>query len=272
VALSPDGRSIAVTHAANGVTDIYVKELDRGPFTRLTFEGRLNTRAVWSPDGRSVWFISDRDGHGGLYRKRSDGSDQAALFEGLADQDVQEVVLSAQGEPAIVRVGSWQGRDLWSVDEGGKGQALLSASHEETGATLSPDGRWMAYVSDESGTNEVYVRPFPDAGASRQQLSRAGGTQPLWSHSGREIFYINGDGSMVAARVVTEPTFRIEGESALFAVTGEQDAVYRVYDVSRDDQRFLMLLRIEQDDDGASDRLILVRNWYTELAEILAGD
>jgi serine/threonine-protein kinase len=272
VALAPDDSKLVVTHFASGTVDLWVKELDHGPFTKLTFEGGLNTRPTWSPDGSAVWFISDREGHGGLWSKRSDGSAQAVAFERLSEQDVQEVVLSPQGQPTIVRVGSWEGRDLLLVQEGDAVDELLSEEHEEHSATLSPDGRWMAYVSDESGSTEVYVRPFPDASASRQQLSKSGGTEPLWSHSGREIFYINGGGSMVAAQVVTDPTFRIEGESVLFPTEGVRDGVHRAYDVSRDDQRFVMLIPMERDDEETQDKLILVKNWFTELEEILGSE
>jgi serine/threonine-protein kinase len=267
VALSPDDRQAAVTHAGGEAMDLYVKELDRGPFTRLTFDGAINTRPAWSGDGSTVWFISDRDGGERLWSKRADGSTEAVLFDVPVEDEVNEVVLSADGDPAIIRVGSFEGRDLVRLLEDDSVEVLLAEEHEEVSPTLSPDGNWVAYVSDESGRFEVYVRPFPEVSASRQQLSKDGGTEPLWSHSGREIFYVNGDGFMVAARVLTDPRFRIEGETVLFPAMGPRDVAHRTYDVTRDDQRFLMLVQEERAE--ARDKLILVRNWFTELGEML---
>jgi serine/threonine-protein kinase len=270
IALSPDGTKLAIT-IRNETSDLWIKELDHGPLTRLTFEGDENTRPVWTPDSRSVRFISDREGRNSVWTKRADGSDQAVEFEGLPDP-VWEVVHSPEGEPAVIRVGSGSGRDLLLIQAGDSTTtSLLSGSFDEFGATLSPDGKWLAYVSDESETAEVYVRPFPNAGASRWQLSKSGGREPLWAHSGREIFYVNGDGAMVASQVATEPTFRVDGEVVLFSMGQDyrRDEVYRVYDVTQSDQRFLMLRIVESDDEESQSSLLLVRNWFTELEEIV---
>ncbi len=274
VALSPDGTKLAITIKDEN-SDLWVKELDRGPLTRLTFEGEENTRPVWTPDSRSVRFISNRGGRNSLWAKRADGSDQAVEFVGLP-HPVWEVVQSPEGEPALIRVGSGgSSRDLLLVQEGDSATvSLLSGEYDEFGATLSPDGKWLAYVSDESDRAEVYVRPFPDAGASRWQLSKSGGREPLWSHSGREIFYVNGDGAMVASQVTTEPTFRVDGEVVLFPMDQDyrRDLVYRAYDVTQDDQRFVMLRIVESEDESAGSDLILVKNWFTELEEILGSE
>jgi len=273
VALSPDGTKLAIT-IRDETSDLWIKELDHGPLTRLTFAGGENTRPVWTPDSRSVRFISDREDRHSVWTKRADGSDQAVEFEGLPDH-VWEVVQSPQGELAIIRVGSGgEGRDLLLVQEGDSATvSLLSGEYDEFGATLSPDGRWLAYVSDESNRAEVYVRPFPDAGTSRWQVSKVGGREPLWGHSGREIFYVNGDGAMVAAQVTTAPTFRVDGEESLFSVGNDyrRENVHRAYDVAQDDQRFLMLRIVESDDPESQSDLILVKNWFTELEQIVGG-
>jgi serine/threonine-protein kinase len=272
IALSPDGTKLAITIRGE-TSDLWIKELDHGPLTRLTFEGDENTRPVWTPDSRSVRFISDRGGRNSVWTKRADGSDQAVEFEGLPDP-VWEVVHSPEGEPAVIRVGSGSGRDLLLIQEGDSTTtSLLSGSFDEFGATLSPDGKWLAYVSDESETAEVYVRPFPNAGASRWQLSKSGGREPLWAHSGREIFYVNGDGAMVASQVATEPTFRVDGEVVLFSMGQDyrRDDVYRTYDVTQSDQRFLMLRVVESDDEESKSSLLLVKNWFTELEQMVGG-
>ena len=118
------------------------------------------------------------------------------------------------------------------------------------------------------------MRPFPEAGASRWQVSKAGGREPLWAHNGREIFYVNGDGAIVASQVSTTPTFKVDGEEFLFSVGDEyrRESVHRAYDVTRDDQRFLMLRIVESTDAEVRSDLILVENWFTELEEIVGSE
>jgi len=125
---------------------------------------------------------------------------------------------------------------------------------------FSPDGRWIAYVSDASGTNEVYVRPFPDVSEGQWQVSVGGGTAPLWAHSGRELFYVNPAGEMVVADLSDGPS-RIRGRRTLFSLAGyRQSTNYTWFDVDPGDQRFLMVR--ESPDAG---RLIVVENFFTEL-------
>ncbi len=212
-----------------------------------------------------------------VWTKRADGSAQAELVEGLPG-DVWEMIQSPDGMPAVVRVRGNPGeRDLLLVrSDGGDSTtvSLLSGEYDEFGATLSPDGAWLAYVSDESGRAEVYVRPFPEAGASRWQVSKVGGREPLWAHSGREIFYVNGDGVMVASQVSTAPTFKVDGEELLFPLGDDytRENVHRAYDLTQDDQRFLMLRIVESTQVEVRSDLIMVENWFTELEEILGGE
>jgi serine/threonine-protein kinase len=273
IALSPDNTKLAIV-VTDETSDLWIKELDRGPLTRLTFEGEINTRAVWTPDSRWIRFISDRSGRYRVWTKPADGSTPAVEFDGLPDP-VWELIQSPSGELAAIRVGSGaSNRDLLLVRQGDSTTvSLLSGEFDEFGAALSPDGTLMAYVSDESGRNEVYVRPFPDAGASRWQLSKSGGQEPLWAHSGREIFYVNDDAVMVASQVTTTPTFRIDGEVVLFDLGQDyrRDRWYRTYDVTPDDERFVMLRIIESDGQASKGDLILVENWFTELEQIVGG-
>ena len=131
----------------------------------------------------------------------------------------------------------------------------------------------MAYVSDESGRREVYVRPFPDAGASRWQVSKNGGTEPLWSHGGRELFYVSSDEEMIAVQVTTEPTFSVDGQEILFSMGTDyhREPVYRYYDVSADDQRFVMIRWLRHSDGSEIPDLILVDNWLVELEQLVGG-
>ena len=138
----------------------------------------------------------------------------------------------------------------------------------EYSPALSPNGQWLAYVSNRSGRDEVYVVPFPDAGASLQQVSTDGGVEPVWAHSGLELFYLNGAKQLVAVQVTVEPTFLPGQQDVLFSMNdylpGEG---HPQYDVSADDQRFVML-RIER----GADELILVDNWAEELRQLMGSN
>ena len=139
---------------------------------------------------------------------------------------------------------------------------------QERAFSLSPDGRWLAYVSNRTGSNEVFVRPFPDAGASLQQVSANGGTEPVWAHSGRELFYVNGANELVAVQVSTDPGFAPGQQEVLFSVAGYmQSAFYVMYDVTPDDQRFVML-RIGAGVAAAAE-VILVTNFFEELKRLV---
>ena len=142
--------------------------------------------------------------------------------------------------------------------------ALVATEFAEHSPALSPDGRWLVYVSNRSGRDEVYVRPFPNAGDARWQVSPNGGIEPVWAHSGRELFYRNGANELVAAEVVATPRFTVGTQRVLFSLVDYQtDDPHTPYAVSSDDQRFMMIRRA----GAAQGELILVLNWFEELKE-----
>jgi hypothetical protein len=144
--------------------------------------------------------------------------------------------------------------------------SLVATPAEELAPAVSPDRRWLAYTSDESGSTEVYVRPFPNVTTGVFRVSRNGGTEPVWAHSGRELFYRNGDGDLVTATVVTTPTFSVRRQQVLFSAVGYKANVFAAeFDVSRDDQRFLMIRQDEPDDASET---IVVLNWFTALRDV----
>jgi Tol biopolymer transport system component len=140
---------------------------------------------------------------------------------------------------------------------------LVATKFTEFSPAISPDGRWLAYSSNESGRYETYVVPFPNTNAAKWIVSTLGGTEPRWSHRGNELFYRDGAGNMVAAAVTTNPVFSVTGSTILFSASrfGAFEASPQ-YDVSADDRRFLMLRPLE---GSVSDRLIVVENWFEEL-------
>ncbi len=180
-ALSPDGRRLAMgVGLASGALGIWIKQLDRGPLTRLTFGGQ-DRRPVWSPDGRVVAFVRDTLNTSVIYERRADGSTPDRLLVRLTRQ-VQEVTWSPDGRWLLLRTdnGAAGLGDIVGVRTSGDTTPvpLVASPFTELHPTVSPDGRWLAYTSDESGANEVYVRPFPATTGGRWQVSNGGGGHP----------------------------------------------------------------------------------------------
>ena len=267
-ALSPDMTRLAV---ALGSTqeDIWVKQLDRGPSLKLTFEGTLNQYPAWTPDGRSVTYESNARTLGttfALWTKRADGSAQPVI-QVNADRDPSEAVWSRDGHWLVVRTGvSVKGTgDIMALRPGVDSALipLVTTKFAELSPDLSPDGRFLVYSSNETGKQEIYVVPFPNAAAAKWPISTAGGTEPRWSHRGNEIFYRDGEGNMISVPVKTSPGFSFGGPTKLF-FAGEYVAYSqrREYDVSADDKRFLM---IKFATSPIPDKLVVVTNWFEEV-------
>jgi serine/threonine-protein kinase len=258
-ALSPDGTRLVLTHATTTEVHLWIKELDRGPIRRLTFEGPINIAPAWAPDGRSVMFRSFREEGepSGLYLKRVDGSTTALLVlrhergvvSGAWSAD-EEWVIYATEEP----------NDIFALRPGVDGTPvpLVATPAAETAFSLSPNDRWLAYVSNESGQDEVYVAPFPTTGDGKWLVSRDGGGVPQWAHSGRELFYRNAAGEMMVVDVMEGPSLEIGMPRVLFSAGDYWD----VYAVSPDDRRFVMARTA---DFGVE--LIVVENFFEVLRE-----
>jgi eukaryotic-like serine/threonine-protein kinase len=270
--LSPDGTRLAVSITQAGAADIWVKELPRGPLTRLTASGHREINPRWTRDGR-VTYVALREGPGALYARQGDGTGTAELLLSH-ERQIVEGVISADGGWLIARIGTGisvagaaPGRDVIGIRSGQDSEpiALIVTNFDEKAIALSPDNRWLAYESDETGRNEIYVRPFPDVDAGKRTVSVNGGIMPLWSRSGDRIFYVNGAHEMVEARVSTGPSFAIQDREILFSIAPEfwisRAGNYTAYDISPDDERFLML-RLE---DRETRGWILVLNWLDEL-------
>jgi serine/threonine-protein kinase len=261
-ALSPDGSRIAVVVESEAGRDIWIKQIG-GPLSRLTLTGE-NVRPVWSPDGRSVLFALE---NGGLFSMPADGSaprkpileSRRQLFEGLWSADAKWFIYREGG-------GGGDSRDIFARrTEGDTTRVpLLTAPADEYAPALSPDGRWLAYTTDESGRTEVFVRPFPEVTAARLQVSTAGGTEPVWSHSGRELFYRSRDHKIMAALISVTPSVSVRSQQALFddrPYKREAFGIHADYAVSPDDKRFLMI-RHEASENSP---LVLVLNWVDEV-------
>jgi Tol biopolymer transport system component len=278
--LSPDGTRVALD-SRDEQNDIWTFDLARSAPSRLTFDPGPNRGPVWTPDGQRLAFTASSDG--GVETGHWQAADGSGTTERLGPPD--QVIVPADFSPdaqelLFVRPLSPPfDIGLLSVATG-KVRMLLDTDASETNPALSPDGRWMAYQSDESGRNEVYVRPFPDVNAGKQQASTDGGTRPLWSRNGKELFYYVGGGtgpgteptimtvpvqSVGRGLVLEKPVVAVQGPYAVPVNAG------RHYDVSPDGKRFLLLKDVEGAADAGS-RMVpihVVLNWSDNLRRLV---
>jgi Tol biopolymer transport system component len=274
LAQSGDGRRLAVSVGlGSAATGIWVKQLDRGPFTRLSFDGQ-DRRPAWSPDGRIVAFIRDTGNGGDIYGRLADGSGGDRLLARI-DRPVQEVAWSGDGKWLVLRTdnGAAGAGDLVGVRLGGDTTPvpLVATDFNEYHPAVSPDGRWLAYASNESGVLEVYVRPFPVTSGGRWQVSNGGGIEPRWSADGRELFYLGGAGRMVAAQIHTTPGFSVTGTTPLFDASALLvDAFHQSYDVTPDGKSFIFLRQHTAGSAALATHLVVAEQWLGALRDRLA--
>jgi WD40 repeat protein len=269
---SPDGRFIAVEVQAEN-TDVIVFDVERATPTRLTFEEGRDGHPLWTPDGERIVFSSERDGLLNLYSKSADGTGQV---ERLASSDVEQIAQSwsADGQSLILQraaPGTTPDISLFNVGGDGTEEVAVGTPFAEIYADVSPDGRWLAYASNESGGFEVYARPFPNVNDGRWQISRAGGIEPVWGPDSDELFYRNGTDMMVV-EMETEPTLAPGNPRVVFTGSYRPSAVGRgrAWDLSPDGEQFLMIAAAGQATGTTEDlRLILVQDWFEELRERL---
>ncbi len=274
--ISPDGTKVAVTVVPGGLenNDLWIWDLARRNLTRLTFERTNNLSPVWTPDGKQIAFFSGEANNLGIYWKAADGAGKDERLGTLSDRGFLPSCW-ANGGKVLVGVEMLAGLDIemMSMEGGHARKPLLQGSYRESQPKISPDGRWMAYTSDESRRNEVYVRSFPDMN-SRWQVSADGGDSPLWSPDGRELFYRNGD-AVMAISVRTEPTFSIAGmPQILFRGTYVQATALEgtPWDISPDGKRFLMMkpaapTTSEPAAAAPRPKINIVINWFEELKQ-----
>jgi len=265
--LSPDGGRVAVDVAGAVTRDIWVWDITRRTLERFTKDPAGHPLVAWSPDGRYLAYGNEVSGVSNVYRQAADGSGKPEHL--LESKSVQMPISYApDGRLLVSLVVPNQQRDIRVMTlEGTRStEPLIQGPANELWAEVSPDGRWVAYDSDESGQFEVYVRPFPDAGV-RWQVSAAGGRQPVWSRDGRELFYRDFSGALLSVPITGpafapgRPTRLIEGGSYIGAGANGSG---RTYDVSPDGSKFLMI----RDDNQGTGPLVVVVNWFEELTRL----
>ena len=267
LAISPDGRRVAFTQQVGVHPSVWIKDLDHGPIGKVTLEGDNNAPA-WADGGREVTFVRSQNGTRDLYERRADGSTSPAKLL-HAGRSIDYGFVSPNGQWFVYQTalsGASTGRDIFARRTIGDTTtiAVAATSVNELQPRLSPDGRWIAYVAGESNVPEVYVSPFPNTQTARTQVSVSGGVSPLWSRNGRELFYADSSGMLIAAKVETAASFQVKERTPLFNADSFflfSSQLGPVFDVSPDGQRFIMTRARGK----STEQLVLVQNWTAGL-------
>lgn len=271
--LSPDGARVLVEDMTD--YDLWMIDLVKGGVSRQTFETGQDETARWSPDGQWIAYAAGPLGTATtrrIFRRRADGSgSEEHLWDPKAHAHVDD--WTPDGRALLVATSDASGGQgdvfLLRLDSGNRNPVpLLQTRFNERGARISPDGRWIAYYSNESGRDEVYVRSFPSLNG-KWQISAGGASEPVWSHDGREVFYRAA--ALVAVSVTGGETFSFGPPRPLFrdrfvlSLSGNHTG----FDVSRDGKRFLMVKAGEPESSSARANLIVVQNWLAELKRLM---
>ena len=266
-AISPDGRKLAVIVLPKGAQsvnrpNIWVFDLARGIKTRITFSSAGDRAPTWAPDGKSIVFSSDRNGGGNhLYEKASDGT---GITTPLVADDADELVSSFSSDGRYLffqrRKDQPNARlEIWAMPMTGdrKPFPVIQNQFNPGLPTLSPDGRWLVYVSRESGRPEIYIVPFLH-GSGRQEVSTAGGSWPRWRGDGRELFYVSPDKKLMSVQIAEQDSHLIVGKAQELFQLATGPSGGRPFDVTPDGKEFITL---GKDVQQAEAPLTLITNW-----------
>ncbi len=268
---SPDGRRVSTDFTSADGRDVWVLDLADGQLSRATFE-RDGHDATWTPDGSTLTYLSNRSGTLGIYRARPGQAESADSL--LASTSLGYTGHWLPDGSALVTVANsmrpGSRSDIAIVRNAGRGpiEPLVATRFEDVNPAVSPDGRWVAFTSDQSGRNEVYVRPLVGEG-DQVQISVGGGGEPVWNRNGRELFYRAGPGAgteLVAAALGFRPGVTVAGRTSLFSVAGMANGTpHANYDVSPDGQTFAMV------GFNQASRIVIIQNLPALIAKLRGG-
>ncbi len=242
--LSPDGRRVVteIVDQAAGNLDLWIHDLERGTASRFTFDAANDGGPMWTPDGANVIYTTAKEGSVSLIRKAASGTGATEVLLS-AESNLLAGDISPDGKHLLYMINGGETTwDIWALALDGSGESfpLLESEFIEVRPSFSPDGKWFAYNSNESGRSEVYVRQFPGPGG-QWQISTDGGGEPMWSGDGGEIFYIDSGRNLVSVPVTTGETLEAGLPTMLFDPPIFPVTQRERYVVTRDGQRFLML-------------------------------
>ena len=280
---SPDGSRVAFGVSSNadlGIdSDLWVLDVARGARTRVTFTGNNRFYPIWTRDGARLTFADASGAQNRLVWARADGSGGAEILLELGKRRFPTSWAPDGRTLALYTTGSSNTRDIWMLHTDGEKRTptpLIETSFEERGAIFSPDGRWIAYVSNKSGQNDVYARAYPGPG-DEVTISVGGGREPVWSPSGRELFYRHDGKMMVVPIGPSASSLAVGAASRLFddpylLDTGGAAGGVANYDISPDGRRFVMVEEraVEGRRAGETARLQVVLNWFEELKRLVS--
>jgi eukaryotic-like serine/threonine-protein kinase len=271
LALSPDGRRVAVSRTNPDNTpnwDLWLLDLGRNTSTRLTYDQVRATSPVWSADGGTVIFNSVHEGESNLYLKSANGAGDERLLLKSTDGYQYATSSSRDGRFLLYTLENLQTKsDLWvlPLQDDRKPTAFLRTKFNESSGRFSPDGRWIAYTSDESGSDEIYVREFSSGSAQgssdasgRWLISKGGGTDPRWRGDGKQLFYVASDGKLMSVDISAKPVFQVGAPRPLFQLPPGVIG----FEVTADGRRFLIGAPLAQ---SASVPFTVVLNWQSML-------
>jgi len=265
--LSPDGRRLAISINRDDGGALWVAPVDGGPMTRLTFDGSMNERPAWSPDGQRITFTSDHAGaHIRLFERRADGGGPTTMVNVFDARRIFGAEWAPRGDWLLFRTDDQAvgNADIMGIRPGidTVARSFVATPAQELAPAISPDGRWLAYTSDQTGRREVFVRPFPETDRATYQVSATGGGEPLWSRDAHELFYRDDRGYIVSVPISAGATFERGAARVLFdASSYESIPVQRNYDVTADGQRFVMI----RPDAARANRIVVVFGFVDEV-------
>lgn len=270
--ISPDGTRVAFTISGQN-TDVWIWDLMRKTKSRLTFEKSAELRPVWTPDSKQIIFMSRRNGY--IYRKASDGTGEEEKLFSVSNAKVYPYCTTKDGKLLLTE--ETLGRGEWQIGaysmEGNRERkpVLESPDYNVEFPSISPNGKWLAYESSETAKGDIFVRPFPDVNKGQWQISTNGGSCPIWSPDGRELFYLSEDDIAVTAiDVRTEGGFSPGIPRKLFSRNPYLESNSGApWDIHPDGKRFLML-RKAGTAGSTSDpwrKITIVLNWTEELKQ-----